>query len=38
MIAFSPHVTNAAGPVTMTVDGFANLPLRTAPNGIAGRR
>lgn len=32
LIAFTPHVTNAAGPVTMTVDGFANLPLRTAPN------
>jgi len=32
VIAFTPHVTNAAGPVTMTVDGFANLPLRTAPN------
>jgi len=31
VIAFSPHVTNAAGPVTMTVDGFANLPLRTSP-------
>ena len=31
VIAFTPHVTNAAGPVTMTVDGFANLPLRTAP-------
>ena len=32
VISFSPHVTNAAGPVTMTVDGFANLPLRSAPN------
>lgn len=32
VIAFAPHVTNAAGPVTMTVDGFANLPLRSAPN------
>ncbi len=31
VIAFSPHITNAAGPVTMTVDGFANLPLRTSP-------
>lgn len=31
MIAFTPHVTNAAGPVTMTVDGFANLPLRASP-------
>jgi microcystin-dependent protein len=31
VIAFTPHVTNTAGPVTMTVDGFANLPVRTAP-------
>lgn len=31
VIAFSPHVTNDAGPVTMTVDGFANLPVRTSP-------
>ena len=31
LIAFTPHVTNAAGPVTMTVDGFANLPVRTSP-------
>ncbi|MFT0875132.1 tail fiber protein [Rhodopseudomonas sp. G2_2311] len=31
VIAFTPHVTNGAGPVTMTVDGFANLPLRIAP-------
>lgn len=31
VIAFSPHTTNAAGPVTMTVDGFANLPLRSSP-------
>jgi microcystin-dependent protein len=31
MIAFTPHVTNAAGPVTITVDGFANLPLRSSP-------
>jgi microcystin-dependent protein len=31
VIAFTPHVTNAAGPVTVTVDGFANLPLRTSP-------
>lgn len=30
-IAFTPHATNAAGPVTMTVDGFANLPLRSSP-------
>jgi microcystin-dependent protein len=32
MIAFTPHATNGAGPVTMTVDGFANLPVRSAPN------
>jgi microcystin-dependent protein len=32
MIAFTPHATNGPGPVTMTVDGFANLPLRSAPN------
>lgn len=32
LIAFTPHVTNGAGPVTVTVDGFANLPLRSAPN------
>lgn len=31
MIAFTPHITNGAGPVTMTVDGFANLPVRAAP-------
>jgi microcystin-dependent protein len=31
MIAFTPHVTNAAGPVTLTIDGFANLNLRTSP-------
>ena len=33
VIAFSPHVTNGAGPVTLTLDGAAtNWPLRTAPN------
>lgn len=32
MVCFVPHVTNGAGPVTMTVDGFANLPLRSSPN------
>jgi microcystin-dependent protein len=32
VIAFTPHATNGPGPVTMTVDGFANLPLRSAPN------
>lgn len=31
VIAFSPHITNVAGPVTITVDGFANIPLRTSP-------
>jgi microcystin-dependent protein len=31
VIAFTPHVTNAAGPVTVTVDGFANIPLRSSP-------
>lgn len=31
IIAFSPHATNGAGGVTMTVDAFANIPLRTAP-------
>jgi microcystin-dependent protein len=32
MVCFVPHTTNGAGPVTMTVDGFANLPLLSAPN------
>jgi microcystin-dependent protein len=32
MIAFCPHTTNGAGPVTITIDGFANLPLRSSPN------
>jgi microcystin-dependent protein len=31
MIAFVPHVTSVAGPVTLTLDGFANLPLRSSP-------
>lgn len=30
-IYFTPHVTNAVGPVTLTVDGFANVPLRSSP-------
>lgn len=30
-IYFTPHVTNAAGPITVTVDGFANIPLRSSP-------
>lgn len=32
VIAFTPHATNTGSPVTMTVDGFANLPVRSAPN------
>jgi microcystin-dependent protein len=32
LVAFTPHVTNAAGPVTMTVDSQANIPLRSSPN------
>jgi microcystin-dependent protein len=32
VIAFTPHATNGAGPVSMTVDRFANLPLRSSPN------
>ncbi|MHC2251476.1 microcystin-dependent protein [Bradyrhizobium embrapense] len=31
MIAFTPHVTNGAGPVTLNVDGLGVQPLRTAP-------
>ena len=31
LVAFTPHTTNAAGPVTMTVDTQANIPLRTSP-------
>ena len=31
LIAFTPHLTNAAGPVTITVDSQANVPLRSAP-------
>jgi microcystin-dependent protein len=31
MVAFTPHVTNGLGPVTMTVDSNANLPLRSSP-------
>jgi len=30
-IFFTPHLTNTGSPVTLTVDGFANLPLRSAP-------
>jgi microcystin-dependent protein len=32
MIAFTPHATNGAGPVTINVDGQGAKPLRTAPN------
>jgi microcystin-dependent protein len=32
MIAFTPHTTNAAGPVTLNVDGLGSKPLRSAPN------
>ncbi|WP_342711499.1 tail fiber protein [Bradyrhizobium sp. B124] len=31
MIAFTPHATNTAGPVTLNVDGLGVQPLRTAP-------
>ena len=31
IVAFTPHVTNAAGPVTLTVDSQANIPLRSSP-------
>lgn len=32
MIAFTPHATNGPGPVTMTIDSQANIPLRSAPS------
>jgi microcystin-dependent protein len=32
VIAFTPHVTNAAGPVTLNIDVLGAKPLRTAPN------
>jgi microcystin-dependent protein len=32
MIAFAPHTTNGAGPVTLNVDGLGAKLLRTAPN------
>jgi microcystin-dependent protein len=32
MIAFTPHTTNGAGPVTLNVDGLGAKPLRSAPN------
>ncbi|WP_315729046.1 tail fiber protein [Bradyrhizobium sp. SZCCHNS2015] len=31
VIAFSPHVTNGSGPVTLNVDGLGAKPLRSAP-------
>lgn len=31
VVAFSPHVTNGAGPVTLNVDVLGAKPLRTAP-------
>lgn len=30
-IAFTPHLTNGAGGVTVTIDTFANIPLRSSP-------
>ena len=32
MIAFTPHATNGAGPVTLNVDSLGAKPLRSAPN------
>ena len=32
MIAFTPHTTNGAGPVTLNLDGLGARPLRSAPN------
>lgn len=32
VIAFSPHTTNGAGPVTLNVDGLGAKALRSAPN------
>lgn len=32
MIAFTPHATNDAGPVTLNVDSLGSKPLRSAPN------
>jgi microcystin-dependent protein len=34
MIAFTPHVTNTAGPVTLNVDGLGAKPLRLSPSGV----
>jgi microcystin-dependent protein len=33
MIAFTPHVTNTAGPVTLNVDGLGAKLLRLSPSG-----
>jgi microcystin-dependent protein len=30
-IAFTPHLTQTGSPVTLSVDGFANVPLRSSP-------
>ena len=32
MIAFTPHITNSVGPVTLNVDSLGSKPLRSAPN------
>jgi microcystin-dependent protein len=32
VIAFSPHATNGAGPVTLSLDGLGAKPLRSAPS------
>lgn len=32
VIAFTPHATNGAGPVTFNVDSLGSKPLRSAPN------
>jgi microcystin-dependent protein len=32
VIAFTPHVTNGDGPVTLSVDSLGDKPLRSAPN------
>ena len=34
MIAFTPHTTNAAGPVTLNVDGLGAKALRFSPSGV----
>lgn len=32
LVAFTVHATNGAGPVTMSVDSIANIPLRSSPD------